>query len=85
MGFVVERLLEMSGLGLRLQAGKGGMGRYIRDAEIQKPGLVLAGVQPSHPNAVHVLGRAEVEYLAVRDQEEQRRVCDSEEDANSCG
>lgn len=67
-------LLEVQELGLRLHAGEGGLGREILDPEVQKPGLVLAGVQPSHPHSVHVLGRGENEYLAVRSPDEQRRV-----------
>jgi HPr kinase/phosphorylase len=73
-GFEVERLLAIEDLGLRLQAGGEGLSRLVLDAEVQKPGLVLAGMQPSHPHAVHVLGRAENEYLSVRGQDEQRRV-----------
>lgn len=74
-GLPVRRLLaEAERFGLRLHAGADGLGRRIYDAEVQKPGLVLAGVQPAHPAAVHVLGEAETRYLAVRGTEEQRRV-----------
>lgn len=74
-GLPVRRLLaEAEKFGLRLHAGAEGLGRRIHDAEVQKPGLVLAGVQPAHPAAVHVIGEAETRYLAVRGMEEQRRV-----------
>ena len=73
-GLHVGALVENEDLGLRLQGGRGGLHRLIRDVEIQKPGLVLAGVQPNHPHAVHVLGRGENEFLAVRPREEQKAV-----------
>jgi HPr kinase/phosphorylase len=71
----VRRLLEgAESLGLRLQAGGAGLDRRILDAEVQKPGLVLAGMQESHPQAIHVLGQAEMEYLFVRGTAEKKRV-----------
>jgi HPr kinase/phosphorylase len=78
----VRRLLaEAERFGLRLHAGADGLHRRIRDAEVQKPGLVLAGVQPAHPAAVHVIGEAETRYLAVRGTAEQRRVLEQYVDA----
>jgi len=60
--------------GLCIQAGKAGLQRVISDPEVQKPGLVLAGMQVAHPTAVHVIGKAEFEYLSVRGHEGQRIV-----------
>ena len=66
-GIPVRRLLDQAEtFGLRLQAGADGLDRTIEDAEVQKPGLVLAGMQPAHPRAVHVLGSGEIDYLSVR-------------------
>ena len=61
-------------LGLRLQCGAPGLGRLIANAQVQKPGLVLTGLQRAHGDAVHVLGKAEVEFLSVRTAAEQRRI-----------
>lgn len=81
-GLPVRRLLaDAEALGLRLHTGAGGLDRLICDAEVQKPGLVLAGMQPSHPGAVHVIGEAEHRYLAVRGVEEQQRVLEQYVDA----
>jgi HPr kinase/phosphorylase len=81
-GLPVRRLLaEAERFGLRLHGGEAGLDRRIQDAEVQKPGLVLAGVQPAHPTAVHVLGEAETRYLAVRGRDEQRRVLEQYVDA----
>ena len=70
----VSQVGEFPDLGLRLHAGASGLDRVVRDPEVQKPGLLLAGVQASHPHSVHVLGRAEIEFLAVREPEEQRSI-----------
>ena len=61
-------------LGLVLHCGRNGMERPIRSCDVVKPGLVLTGLQRAHEEAVHVLGRAEQEYLSVRPVEEQRRI-----------
>jgi len=65
---------ECERLGLRLQCGEEGLGREIRDREVQKPGLVLTGLQRPHGHSIHVLGKAEVEYLSARRPEEQRKI-----------
>ncbi len=75
LGIAVQRLVdEAETLGLHLQCGSGGLGRLIQNREVQKPGLVLTGLQRSHGDAVHVMGKAEVEYLSVRRLDEQRRI-----------
>jgi len=75
LGIPVQRLVDAAELlGVRLQCGKKGLQRIIRNREIQKPGLVLTGLQRAHGESVHVLGKAEVEYLSVRRPEEQRRI-----------
>lgn len=74
-GIPVQRLVdEREQLGLRLQCGGGGLQRRILNREVQKPGLVLTGLQRSHGDAVHVMGRAEVEYLSVRRPKEQQQI-----------
>jgi len=75
LGIPVQRLLdEAERLGLSLQSGEAGLDRQIRNQAVQKPGLVLTGLQRPHGDAVHVLGRAEVEYLSVRQPEDQQRI-----------
>ena len=61
-------------LGLVLQCGREGLDREIRHRSAVKPGLVLTGIQRAHGDAVHVLGKAEHEYLSVRPPSEQRRI-----------
>jgi HPr kinase/phosphorylase len=61
-------------LGLVLQCGRDGLGREIRNRAAVKPGLVLTGIQRAHGDAVHVMGKAEHEYLSVRPPAEQRRI-----------
>ena len=71
----VLRLVDESDrLGLQLQCGASGLDREIRSRDVQKPGLVLAGLQRAHGDAVHVMGKAEAEYLSARSPEEQRRI-----------
>jgi HPr kinase/phosphorylase len=75
MVITVQRLVEESDrLGLSLQCGQEGLGREIRNREVLKPGLVLTGLQRPHGDAVHVLGKAEVEYLSDRPPAEQQRI-----------
>jgi HPr kinase/phosphorylase len=75
LGIPVQRLVEEAELlGLRLQCGTGGLQRVIQNREVQKPGLVLTGLQRPHGDAVHVMGKAEVEYLSVRPKADQRRI-----------
>ena len=57
-----------------LHCGRAGLNRRIRSCDVVKPGLVLTGLQRAHEEAVHVLGRAETEYLSVRPVDEQRRI-----------
>ena len=61
-------------LGLVLQCGEEGLEREIRNRSAVKPGLVLTGIQRAHGDAVHVMGKAEHEYLSVRPPSEQRRI-----------
>ena len=71
----VQRLVDVaSTLGLVLHCGGSGLDRQIRSREVVKPGLVLTGLQRAHGDAIHVLGRAEQEYLSVRPLEEQRQI-----------
>ena len=71
----VRHLVEnAAALGLVLHCGRGGVGRQIHSREVVKPGLVLTGLQRAHGDAVHVLGRAEQEYLSVRPVQEQRKI-----------
>jgi HPr kinase/phosphorylase len=60
----VSTLLEASALGLVLIAGNEGMGRTIASAEVQKPGLALAGhLESLHADRVQILGYSEISYL----------------------
>jgi HPr kinase/phosphorylase len=60
----VSALLAATGLGLELVTGLEGLARGIKAAELQKPGLVLAGYLESlHPERVQVFGYSEVSYL----------------------
>ncbi len=61
-------------LGVVLHSENGGLEREIRDRSAVKPGLVLTGVQRAHGGAVHVMGKAEHDYLSVRPPDEQRRI-----------
>jgi HPr kinase/phosphorylase len=61
-------------LGITLQCGHQGLEREISAQEPVKPGLVLTGLQRAHGDAVHVMGRAEHEYLSVRSSSEQRQI-----------
>ena len=61
-------------LGVVLQCGQQGLTKEIRNRSAVKPGLVLTGVQRAHGDAVHVMGRAEHEYLSVRPESEQRQI-----------
>lgn len=71
----VQRLVDAaSTLGLVLHCGSVGLDRRIRSPEVVKPGLVLTGLQRAHGDAIHVLGRAEQEYLSVRPLPEQRQI-----------
>jgi HPr kinase/phosphorylase len=71
----VQRLVDAaSTLGLVLHCGGVGLDRRIRSPEVVKPGLVLTGLQRAHGDAIHVLGRAEHEYLSVRPLPEQRQI-----------
>ncbi len=61
-------------LGMVLQCGASGLGGEINVPKAVKPGLVLTGIQRAHGDAVHVMGRAEHEYLSVRPESEQREI-----------
>ena len=58
-------------LGLRLLAGKGGLERFIREASVNRPGLMLAGFSRYFAeHRVQVIGNAEVTYLESLSPEE---------------
>lgn len=58
-------------LNLRLVAGKAGLGRFIREASVNRPGLMLAGFSRYFAeHRVQVIGNAEVTYLASLSAEE---------------
>lgn len=51
-------------IGLQLHAGERGLGRVLKSARIQKPGLALAGYTSFvHPDRVQILGQTELSYL----------------------
>lgn len=53
-------------LSLEVSAGSTGLGRVLRSARIQKPGLALAGYSAFvHPDRVQILGQTEISYLAT--------------------
>jgi HPr kinase/phosphorylase len=61
----VEVLVEKDTLGLRLIAGRAGIGRMITVPRIQKPGLALTGYREQlHENRLLTLGRTEIDYLS---------------------
>ena len=61
-------------LGMVLQCGGGGLSSEINMPNAVKPGLVLTGIQRAVGLAVHVMGRAEHEYLSVRPESDQRQI-----------
>lgn len=53
---------------MEVLAGEDGLGRLIRIARIQKPGLALAGfLDQLHPERVQILGETEISYLSTLD------------------
>jgi HPr kinase/phosphorylase len=69
-GISVDSLVEARGLQLSLLAGAEGLSRVITVAEVQKPGLALAGHHESlHPERVQVMGFSEISYLRTLDPE----------------
>jgi HPr kinase/phosphorylase len=65
---------EGSGLQLVLAAGESGLGRYITNHRIQKPGLALAGfVRQVHPERVQILGATEIDYLGTLSHEQAQK------------
>lgn len=61
-------LVESNGEALQLECLTGALGldRFLPDAEVASPGLVLAGFTTRFiPNRVHVLGETEITYLAA--------------------
>lgn len=61
-------------LRFRLCAGKQGLSNYITVAELNRPGLVLAGhVDYFASKRVQVLGKAEISYLSTLDEKERYR------------
>lgn len=62
----VDELLKTAGekFGLKLAAGERGLLNKITTSRIQKPGLLLTGLQEKlHPERIQIFGKAEVEYL----------------------
>lgn len=67
---LVHELEEKVGtvLGLELLAGGGGRRNAIKDPEVQRPGLALAGfVDYFRPGSLHVIGQTEITYMATLD------------------
>jgi HPr kinase/phosphorylase len=55
-------------LGLALVAGESGLTRPIREAEVQRPGLALAGFLDYFPSStIQILGRTELAFMATLD------------------
>ncbi len=64
--YLVQHFYEQHGksLGLELIAGMGGLNRRINRAEVQRPGLSLAGYMKGYvANRILVIGKQEIEYL----------------------
>ena len=69
-GLPVAALLGVSTLRLQCRAGEEGLERLVGSAELQKPGLALAGhLESLHPDRVQVLGYSEVSYLGTLGEE----------------
>lgn len=63
----VGELLKETGerFGLKLAAGKKGLSNKITTSRIQKPGLLLTGLEELlHPERIQIFGKAEIEYLS---------------------
>lgn len=57
-----------SALGLKMIAGVSGMIRGIRDPEVQRPGLAIAGfLEYFRSDNLHIIGQTELAYLATLD------------------
>lgn len=70
---LVQELEEKVGasLGLEILAGSVGRKASIRDPEVQRPGLALAGfLDYFRPGTVHVIGQTELTYMATLDEAE---------------
>ena len=68
--YLVQHLYEQHGkyLGLDLLAGKKGLARRIRKAEVNRPGLSLAGyLKGLISKRIVVIGKQEIEYLKELD------------------
>ncbi len=68
---LVHELEEKVGaaLGLELLAGASGRKTSIKDPEVQRPGLALAGfLDYFRPGSVHVIGQTELTYMATLDE-----------------
>jgi HPr kinase/phosphorylase len=66
LGVPVSTLLEAQSLALALIAGEDALGRSIVSAELQKPGLALAGhLESLHPERVQIIGYSEISYLGT--------------------
>src|SRR5579863_1401240 len=68
--YLVQHFYKQHGkaLGLDLLAGLAGLQRRIKKAEVQRPGLSLAGYMKGFvPSRMLVLGRQEIEYLRELD------------------
>ena len=60
----VGALLEQGQLQLEVLAGRSGLDREILEANVQKPGLSLAGhLESLHPERIQVVGFSEISYL----------------------
>lgn len=55
-------------LALKVVAGDSGLNKVIRDAEVQRPGLAIAGfLDYFRPVNLHILGQTELAYMATLD------------------
>ncbi|MDE3055543.1 MAG: HPr(Ser) kinase/phosphatase [Verrucomicrobiota bacterium] len=64
--YLVQHFVDQHGkyLGLRLLVGEKGLGHKIRNSEVQRPGLALAGyLKGFSPNRLLVMGKQEIQYL----------------------
>lgn len=63
---------------MKLLAGEAGLDRYIDHPRMQKPSLAFAGfVEHLNDYRLQVIGRTELDYLATRRPEDQKRAVDA--------
>ncbi len=69
---LTARALLDAGLGLRLQAGEAGLDRPLRVAQPARPAREARDGEVGPPDAIVLLGAEDLEWLAVRSDDEQR-------------